>query len=458
MASTDSQLLTEFLDRKSDAAFEELARRHTPLVMGVCRRLLKDPHEAEDAFQATFVVLARSARGLRKRGSIASWLHGVALRVSRNAIRAAATRREHERRAADMAKSEPRASWDDLAPVLDGELDRLPGRLRAPVVLCYLEGKTTEQAAGELGWTHATLRGRLAKARETLRERVSRRGVVVGAALFATLLTENASAAAPPALLASTVGAATAAASAATVATAGIASGVAAVAQQTLAGMAFAKVKLAVAGFLAALCLASGTALTVAHATRPQATPAATSPTPPEPSAPAAGDTDNDEEILPADDATAPTLAEVVRRITREHPGWTLTELKRAEDGQRYLAVLELGAFDTEIGFTSEGVVFAVAREIAVDAVPLEVLRAARKRFPGADVRSAQTCANNGATYYELEIAVDGGERDVYLAADGSLMEDATDGFEGEDDFEAMDIADLLGASDGDARRDDEVF
>jgi RNA polymerase sigma factor (sigma-70 family) len=459
MDRTDSQLLNAFLEDGSDAAFEELARRHAPMVIGVCRRLLKNAHEAEDAFQAAFVVLARSARSLRKRSSVASWLHGVALRVSQNALRAAATRREHERRAAEMAASESQASWDDLAPVLDGELDRLPGRLRAPVVLCYLEGKTTEQAAAELGWSHATLRGRLAKARETLRGRVSRRGVAVGAALFATLVTENASAAAPPALLASTVNAATAAATTATVAGAGVASGVAAIAQQTLAAMAAAKIKLAVAGVVAALCVASGTALTVAHMANRQPRVADAG------EAPRA----NAEPVLPAMDENleeeqetgvpeTPTLADIVRRIVRENPGWTLTEVKRDEAGARYLAVLERGRYDTEIGFTSDGVVFAVAREIPVEDVPAEVLRGVEASLAGAVVRSAQSCTNGGATYYELDVTVDGRERDVFVSAAGALMQDADDGFEDEDEYEAVDIADLLGGSDGDARRNDEVF
>ena len=188
---TDGQLLEIFLQGKPEgaagAAFEVLIRRHGPMVLGVCRRALDDPHAADDAFQATFLVLVEKARAIRNRDSLASWLHGVALRVAAEARASAARRARHERRSAAMA-AKPRAESGvpaDLGADLHRELGRLPAKFREAVVLCHLEGLTHEEAAHRLALPVGTIRSRLARGRSRLRSLLERRGFgpVAGATL-----------------------------------------------------------------------------------------------------------------------------------------------------------------------------------------------------------------------------------------------------------------------------------
>ena len=162
----DGSMLERFAVQGEEAAFQTLVERHGPLVLGVCRRILGDEHDAEDAFQATFLVLARRAGSIRKQSSVASWLYGVALRVASKARVSAARRRTGQLPTEDV----PAAPNMDLAvrelrAVLDEELNRLAEKYRAPLVLCYLEGKTKDEAATELGWPTGTVSGRLARAR-----------------------------------------------------------------------------------------------------------------------------------------------------------------------------------------------------------------------------------------------------------------------------------------------------
>src|SRR5262249_43793015 len=148
--------------------FEVLLRRHGPMVYGVCRRVLHDPHETDDAFQATFLVLIRKARSLSQRERVANWLYGVAYRTALKVRTNAARRRTRQETMTDVPATvaEDEVLWRDLRPVLDEELNRLPAKYRIPVVLCYLEGKTFTEAAQELGWPAGTVSGRLARARE----------------------------------------------------------------------------------------------------------------------------------------------------------------------------------------------------------------------------------------------------------------------------------------------------
>jgi RNA polymerase sigma factor (sigma-70 family) len=269
MSPSDGQLLERFTSGGDQAAFEELVRRHGPMVMGVAGRLLGDRHDAEDAFQATFMVLSRRAGELRQAGSVGSWLYGVALRVAMKARRAAAARDEHERRAAAMSEAKPDAdaSWAALRPVLDEELARLPGKYREPLVLCYLQGRTNDEAAAELGWTKGTVSGQLARAREMLRERLVRRGVALSAAALATLVLEKSAAAVPGALAASTVKAA-ALAAAGKMATAGLISAqAAALTEGVLKTMFWMKVKLVAGIVFAAAAVGAGLPAAV-HAVR----------------------------------------------------------------------------------------------------------------------------------------------------------------------------------------------
>ncbi len=186
---TDGQLLDAFLSGHSEAAFAELLKRHGPLVLGVCRRILRDPHDADDAFQATFLVLLRQAGSIAKKESVASWLYGVAYRLAVRAKAKARRRRDHESQGAPMRTTDPfeELLWRDLRSVLDDEIHRLPETYRAAVVLCLLEGKPYAEAGRLLGCSKATVSLRLARARKWLHERLDRRGVALSLAWFPAL-------------------------------------------------------------------------------------------------------------------------------------------------------------------------------------------------------------------------------------------------------------------------------
>ncbi|MBY0522918.1 MAG: sigma-70 family RNA polymerase sigma factor [Gemmataceae bacterium] len=207
---TDGQLLHRFVHHHEQAAFTTLVERHGPMVLGVCRRVLSDPHDADDAFQATFLVLVRKAGSLKQWGSLGNWLYTVARHLAVRTQAQGAKRRARESEVVEVpAPADRDPAWQELRPVLDSELDRLPARYRTPVVLCYLEGKTNEEAAQELGCPVGTVKCRLSRARDMLRDRLARRGVTLGAALLAPKLAEQASATVPSALLQITTEAAT---------------------------------------------------------------------------------------------------------------------------------------------------------------------------------------------------------------------------------------------------------
>jgi RNA polymerase sigma factor (sigma-70 family) len=203
---TDALLLGRFIDRRDGEAFAALVERHGPMVLGVCRRVLGDPHDAEDAFQATFLVLLRKARSVVPRERVGGWLCGVAYRTARKARVLAARRRVKERRAGLAARTHSgEACGRDLRELIDRELLGLPDAYRAAVVLCDLEGQTRREAARQLGWTEGTLSGRLARARALLANRLARRGVTVSAAGVAGALAPLADAGPVPARLAAAV-------------------------------------------------------------------------------------------------------------------------------------------------------------------------------------------------------------------------------------------------------------
>jgi RNA polymerase sigma factor (sigma-70 family) len=187
--ASDAGLLERFATRGDEAAFELLVWRHGGLVLGVCRRVLGDAHAAEDAFQATFLALARQAGSVRRREALAGWLHRVARRIAGRARAQAARRVVHERRAAvGLAVTPDDRMSGDVRAVIDEELDRLPAKLRSAVVLCYLEGLTTEEAARRLGCPRGTVLSRLAAARDRLRGQLVRRGLALPAGGLAALL------------------------------------------------------------------------------------------------------------------------------------------------------------------------------------------------------------------------------------------------------------------------------
>jgi RNA polymerase sigma factor (sigma-70 family) len=183
----DATLLDRFVRGRDEAAFELLVWRHGTMVYNVCRRVLRDAHAAEDAFQATFLVLVRKASSVGRREALAGWLYRVAHRVALRARSRAGPRTTAD--PPEPAVEAPDAVlWRDLRPVLDEEVDRLPEKYRLPVVLCYLSGLTTAEAARRLGVPRGTVLSRLAWARERLRARLSLRGVTLSAGLLGTLL------------------------------------------------------------------------------------------------------------------------------------------------------------------------------------------------------------------------------------------------------------------------------
>jgi RNA polymerase sigma factor (sigma-70 family) len=200
---TDAQLLEQFVAQRDEAAFEVLVWRHGPKVLGVCRRVLRHEQDAEDAFQATFLVLVRKAGSIGKSQAVGSWLSRVAFRVALRAKVLCDKQGAREKHVPDVAASarQPEWLWSDLRPLLDDEVNRLPAKYRAPFLLCYVDGKTNEEAAQELGCPKGTILSRLAWARERLRERLTRRGVTLSAGLLAAALTTKAVEAGVPAAL-----------------------------------------------------------------------------------------------------------------------------------------------------------------------------------------------------------------------------------------------------------------
>src|SRR5438105_990347 len=209
---SDRQLLDRFVQEQSESAFQTLVARYGPLVLGVCRRVQYQEEDVEDAFQATFLVLARKAASIRRHGSLRNWLYGVAYRTAAHAKVEAAKRRARETHAPARSPKDPLAEITarELVAMLDAELSRLPAQYQGPLLLCSLEGRTRDEAAAELGCSLATLGRRLERGRELLRARLQRRGLGLGVALAPILLMHGAArAAVPPILSVSTVKAAT---------------------------------------------------------------------------------------------------------------------------------------------------------------------------------------------------------------------------------------------------------
>jgi RNA polymerase sigma factor (sigma-70 family) len=201
----DAQLLERWLALRDEAAFEVLVWRHGPVVLGACRRLLSNPADVEDAFQATFLVLVRKAGSIGRRDSVAGWLYRVAYRVALRAKARSTKRAARELAAAEEPAAPPAddAAWRDLRPVLDEEVNGLPDKYRAAFVLCYLQGRSNAEAAREIGCPVGTVLSRLAWARQRLRGRLTRRGVTLAAGTLAVL--PRVAEAAPPEFVEATV-------------------------------------------------------------------------------------------------------------------------------------------------------------------------------------------------------------------------------------------------------------
>jgi RNA polymerase sigma factor (sigma-70 family) len=279
---TDADLLEAFVGRGEQAAFEALLRRHGPMVWGVCRRTLRNEADAEDAFQATFLVLVRKAASITPRALVGNWLYGVAHNTALKAKAMNGKRCAKERQAAQRPRAEAAAEDRRQAQAaLDEELSRLPDKYRAPVVLCHLEGHSRKEAARALGVPEGTVAGRLARARAMLAGRLARRGVALSAGALAVFLSEEAAAGVPAPLVGATAKAASLIA-AGGAATAEVASApVAALTEGVIRTMFLTKVKAVTALLLAAALLCGATSLLIPD-TRAQG-PAAGGTSPPEP-------------------------------------------------------------------------------------------------------------------------------------------------------------------------------
>ncbi len=201
---TDGQLLESFISWKNEAAFAALVSRHGPMVLGVCRRLLPNHHDAEDAFQATFLVLARKAASVRPRDRVANWLHGVAYRTALKARTQSAKRHVRERQVSELPEPAvvPPDTRTDLRDLIDREVSRLPDAYRLPIILCYLEARSIKEATRQLGWPQGTLAGRLARARQLLAKRLTQRGLALTGGSLALARTGQAAPACVPQALA----------------------------------------------------------------------------------------------------------------------------------------------------------------------------------------------------------------------------------------------------------------
>jgi RNA polymerase sigma factor (sigma-70 family) len=198
--SSDGLLLQSFIAERDEAAFEGLVERHGPMVWGVCQRVLRNQHDTEDVFQATFLVLARKAASVSPREKLANWLYGVAFQTAVRARSARARRQIRERQVANMPEpvARDRDLWDDLQPLLDQEIARLPARYREVVVLCDLQGRTRREVAGQLRIAEGTVASRLATGRKTLAKRLARYVPIVSGGTLASILSQNVSSAGVP--------------------------------------------------------------------------------------------------------------------------------------------------------------------------------------------------------------------------------------------------------------------
>ena len=254
--STDAELLTRFIEQHDAAACAALVRRHSGMVWGVCQRLLANHHDAEDAFQASFLVMVRRAATVRPRERLANWLYGVAFQTARKAKANAIKRHGRERQMSVLPEPAtlPAKDWADLRPILDAALHALPEKYRLPLVLCDLEGMTRKDAAGRLGWLEGTLAGRLARARNLLAKKLARHGLLLSGGWLATLLAQNASAA-PPTLLASTLNIAPHGATGALLASGVVSAKTLALTEGVLHMLFWTKVKMSLAAVLLVGCL-----------------------------------------------------------------------------------------------------------------------------------------------------------------------------------------------------------
>ncbi len=261
-ALSEGQLLERSLARGDEVAFEVILRRHGPMVLGVCRRLLADSHDVEDAFQATFLILIKKARSIRNPALLGTWLYRVAHRVAVRARIDARRRRAREVRGAEeLTTEDPRAGHEEsaeLQAILDEEVGRLTDRYRSPFVLCDLEGQTYEQAAAQLRCPVGTVKSRLSRARTQLRSRLDRRGLSPSAGLLAATLAPETTSAVPTDLLGSTLGAAMKIAAGQSLAAGSVSAAIAELVDGTMWTMRMSTLKFVAAALSAVIVVATG--------------------------------------------------------------------------------------------------------------------------------------------------------------------------------------------------------
>jgi RNA polymerase sigma factor (sigma-70 family) len=248
----DGDLLECYVALRDETAFEALVRRHGPMVFGVCRRILRNDADAEDAFQATFLVLVRKASSIRPKGMVSNWLYGVAHNTALKARVMIQKRRTKESEAGMMPRGKSaEEAWTQMQSVVDTELSRLPDKYRVPIILCDLEGKTIKEVVHHLGWPQGTVASRLARGRAMLARRLTKHGLVMSAGVVAGALTQGAaSASLPAALTATTVHAAGLLAIGKTAAASGVSATALALADGMLKAMLLVKLKAAGAAAL----------------------------------------------------------------------------------------------------------------------------------------------------------------------------------------------------------------
>lgn len=349
-ALTDGELVERFAASGDEAAFAALVRRHGPLVLQVCQRLLEDTHTAEDVFQAAFLVLARKAGRLRKPETVGSFLYGVAYRLAQRARADAARRRILECRHASAPPADPLAevSGRELLAVLEGELDRLPAKYRLPLALCCLYGRTRDEAARQLGWSLRTLERRLQRGRSLLHARLTRRGLGLSALLLGMLVTPPASAL-PADLLGPTVRAALAFHAAPSVRPTGRA---ALLAQGLLRTMFLCRLKMAatLAVTLTLLAVGAFTQVPSPLAARTRETQTKAQSQPKSPARPARPAAEEDNLVLRTEDAVAAGLQWLARQERDGH--WRLDRPYRNDIAATAFALLPLLAAGENPGRT----------------------------------------------------------------------------------------------------------
>lgn len=257
---TDGQLLDYFVSRRDEVALDTLVRRHGPIIWGVCHRVLRNHHDAEDAFQATFLVLVRKAASIVPREMVGNWLYGVANQTALKARDTSAKRQSRERQMANLPETAATDQnlWQDLKPMLDQELRNLPAKYRAVILLCDLDGMTRKEAARQLGCPEGTVAGRLAQARAMLAKRLARHGFAVTGGSLATILAQDAAASVPASVLSATIKTAVLVAASQGAMTSAVSSKVAVLTNGVVNAMMMTKVKKATIAVLAFGLIAMG--------------------------------------------------------------------------------------------------------------------------------------------------------------------------------------------------------